>query len=205
MNKSEEKKLSQQQISMNPMMLFFTQLLPLVVFIVVDAFVADVRISILCAVIFAVGQLLLTYVKSRRFEWVVLIDVGLIGLMGCISIVSENEIFFKTKPAIVEGLAIVFFAVLILTPDRFLQNYLGRVLQGRALNDVALKMMKKMLGVLCVSILIHIGAVLYTAWYSSKEIWATVSGPGFYLTALPAVGMILIQRRRQRRHRQGGS
>ena len=184
---------------MNPMMLLFTQLLPLIVFIVVDAFVEDVRISILCAIVFAVLQLVYTFVKSRRFEWIVLVDVGLITLMGTISIVSKNDLFFKVKPAIMEGLAVIFFGALIFAPDRFLLNYFGRMLPGRTLNPTGLRLMKKMIGVLCVSVLIHIGLVLVTAWYTSKEIWATVSGPGFYLTALPAVVMALIQRRRARR------
>ena len=185
------------------MMLFFTQLLPLVVFIVVDAFVDDVRVSIACAVVFAVGQLIFSYVKSRRFEWIVLIDVALIGVMGGVSIVSKNELFFKIKPAIMEGLAIVFFGALIIAPDKFLQSYFGRMLPGRELNPMALKKMKQMMGVLCISMLVHIGAVLYTAWYTSKEVWAAVSGPGFYLTALPAVAIALVQRRRAR-HRPAG-
>ena len=192
----------QKRPTLNPFVLFFTQLLPLIVFIVADAFVEDVRISIACAVVFAVGQLVFTFAKSRRFEWIVLIDVALVGVLGGISIVSENDLFFKTKPAIMEGLAIVFLVALIFAPDRFLQRYFGRMLPGRQFTPAAFGMMKKMMAVMAVSVLLHIGAVLYTAFYAPRETWAMVSGPGFYLTALPAVAIVALQRLRRRGDQQ---
>ena len=179
--------------------LFATQLLPLLVFIVVDGFVDDVRISILCAGLFAVVQLVFTFVKSRRFEWFVLIDVALIGLMGGISIVSDNDMFFRMKPAIMEGMAILLLMAMVMAPDRFLQRYFGRMLPGMTINQAMLKMMKSMLAILSVSTLVHVGCVMYTALYSSKEIWASVSGPGFYLTMLPVIFWQLAKKRRLQR------
>jgi intracellular septation protein A len=180
---------------------FAMQLLPLIVFIVVDGFVADVRISILCAVIFAVLQLSFTYVKTRRFEWFVLIDVALIGLMGGVSIVFENDLFFKMKPAILEGVAVLLLMALVMAPDRFLERYFSRMLPAMAFNPRVLKMMKSMLVILSVSTLVHVGAVVYTALVSSREVWASVSGPGFYLTVLPVIVWQLVQKKRLARNR----
>ncbi len=185
----------------NLMVLFLTQLLPLIVFIIVDSFVEDVRISILAAVLFAGGQLVFVYVHSRRFEWLVLVDVGLIAALGGVSIAFDNELFFKVKPAIVEGVAIVFILALILAPGRFLLRYFGRMMPNMALSPEALRMMKVMLALICAGTAVHIGGVLYTAFCSSREVWAFVSGPGFYIIILP-IGLVLGLVMRSRRKAQ---
>lgn len=193
---------------MNPMKLLMIQLLPLIVFIIVDAFVEDVRISIGCAVLFAIGQLAFTWVVTHRFEWLVLVDVGLIAGLGAVSIAFDNELFFKVKPAIVEGLIVVLFVVLLVAPSRFLLRYVGRMMPGRVLRPEAVGAMKVMLGVICAATAVHIGAVLYTAFQSSRETWALVSGPGFYICVLPA-GLVaaLVMRKRAKRSAgvEGGS
>lgn len=194
---SSDAKNDIKRAGMHPTILLMAQLLPLIVFVVADAFVSDVRISICCAIIFSAGQLAVAFVRFHRFEWIVLADAGLIVLFGGISIAFKNDLFFLIKPAVMEGLAIIFFFSLMIGPDRFLLRYLGRMLPGRTLNSTALRVMKTMMVVLCISILVHIGAVLMTAFYASKEIWAMVSGPGFYLTLLPGAVVIFILKKRR--------
>lgn len=184
---------------MNPMM-FLTQLFPLIVFIIVDSLVTDVRISILSAIVFAAGQLIFTYLKTRQFDWFVLLDVGLIAALGAISIIFKNDLFFKVKPAIIEAVTIVYMLVLVLSPDSFLMGYFQRMMpDGVSLRPEAIGMMKSMLGWMCVYIVLHIAAVLYTAFYSSKKVWAFVSGPGFYLIFIPVMGVVLGKALRKRR------
>jgi intracellular septation protein A len=172
-----------------------TQLLPLIVFIVVDALVTNPRISILCAVVFALGQLTYTWIKSRRLDWFVLVDVGLIVILGGLAIVSENDRFFKVKPAIVEGVSIVFMLALILAPDRFLIGYLRRTMPQ--LRPEALGVMKSMLVWMSLYTALHVAAVLYTAFRASRQTWAWVSGPGFYLVLIPMVAFVLVKKRRK--------
>ena len=195
-----ERFVKERRPALNPAKIIAIQLLPLLVFIVTDALVGDVRVSIFCAVLFAVVQLVLTFIRSRRFEWLVLVDVGLIALLGGISISFENDLFFKTKPAIMEALAIMLLMALRFAPDQFLQRYFGRMMPGVTIRPEALKMMKSMLVLLSVSTAVHIGAVLYTAFLTSRETWALVSGPGFYATILPA---LVIYVRRVKRRRRG--
>jgi intracellular septation protein A len=184
---------------MSPM-LFLVQMLPLIVFIIVDALFNNIRISIISAVVFACGQLVFFYGKTGQFDWFVLLDVGLIIALGAIAIVSRNDLFFKVKPAIIEGAAIAFFLVLILSPDRFLLDYFGRMLPaGTVLRPAAIGTMKTMLLWMCVYVLLHVGAVLYTAFYSSRKMWAFVSGPGFYLLFIPVMAVITAKSVRSRR------
>ena len=180
------------------MLLFAAQLLPLLVFIVVDSLVTDVRISIAAAIVFAAGQMGFIYALKRRIEWLVLVDVGLIAALGGVSIAFDNDLFFKVKPAIIEGLAVLLFAGLLLAPRRFLKRYFERMMPQAELPDQALERMRPMLGLMLVCTVIHIGAVLYTAWYSSREVWAFVSGPGFYLSFLPLGAWVVVLRLRKR-------
>lgn len=184
---------------MSPMLLL-GQMLPLIVFIIVDSLFNNVRISIVSAVVFAAGQLVFYYVKTDQFDWFVLLDVGLIAALGTIAIVFRNDLFFKVKPAIIEGAAIIFFLVLILSPDRFLLDYFGRMMPaGMVLKPAAIGTMKTMLLWMCGYVLLHIGAVLYTALYSSRKMWAFVSGPGFYLLFIPVMAVLISKAMRKRR------
>lgn len=183
---------------MNPTLLL-TQLLPLLVFIVADALVTDVRVSILCAVVFALGQLAFTWARSHAFDWFVVLDVGLIASLGAIAIVFKNDVFFKVKPAIIEGITIVFMLALILAPDRFLMGYFGRIMPGRELRPEALAAMRSLLGWMALYTAVHLGAVLYTAFRSSKQTWAWVSGPGYYLLFVPIMAVVLGKRLKARR------
>ena len=186
------------QKSAKPMLLFAAQILPLIVFIVLDSFVEDVRISIVAAIIFAACQMGFIYFLNRRIEWLVLVDVGLIAALGGVSIAFDNDLFFKVKPAIIEGLAVLLFAGLLLAPRPFLKRYFERMMPQAELPEQALDRMRPMLGLMIVCTIGHIGAVLYTAWYSSREVWAFVSGPGFYLSLLPLVLYVLAIRIRSR-------
>lgn len=178
------------------------QMLPLIVFIIVDSVCNNIKISIISAIIFAAGQLLFYYMKTGRFDWFVLLDVGLIAGLGFISIVLKNEMFFKVKPAIIEAATIIFMLVLIFSPDRFMLDYFGRMVpKGMMLNPATIGALKKMLLFMCGYILVHIGAVLYTAQFSSRKMWAFVSGPGFYFHFIPVMTFIVVKRLRMRRGR----
>jgi intracellular septation protein A len=184
---------------MNPMMLL-GQMLPLLIFIIVDSIFNNIRTSIISAVVFAAGQLVFYFVKTGRFDWFVILDVALIAGLGAISIIFKNEIFFKVKPAIIEAATIIFFLALVVSPDKFLLDYFGRMMpSGMTLNPAAMGIMKKMLLWMCGYVVIHIGAVLYTAFYSSRKLWAFVSGPGFYVLFVPVMGVVLVKAIRKRR------
>jgi intracellular septation protein A len=175
------------------------QMLPLIVFIIVDSVCNNIKVSIISAIVFAAGQLLFFYLKTGRFDWFVLLDAGLIAGLGLVSIVLKNEMFFKVKPAIIEAATIIFMLVLVFSPDRFLLDYFGRMMpKGMVLNPAAMGALKKMLFFMCGYVLVHIGAVLYTARFSSRKMWAFVSGPGFYFLFIPAMLYMFIKRRRQR-------
>ncbi len=145
------------------------------------------------------GQLIFFFIKTGRFDWFVLLDVGLILGLGVIAIISKNEMFFKVKPAIIEGATIILFIVFYFMPDGFLLDYFGRMLPvDKSLNPAIIAPMKMMLLGMCAYVLLHIGAVLYTAYFCSRRTWAFVSGPGFFLVFIPIMAFILVKKARNR-------
>lgn len=180
------------------MVSFLTQALPLVVFLLVDALVDDARWSILAAVAFAVLQLVVTWRATRRFDWFVLVDVGLIAGLGGVSLALDDALFFKLKPAVMEGASVVFLGVLLLLPPAFLARYVGRLTPGRALPPEALRLMRGLLAGAATLTALHAGAVVAAAVWASKETWALVSGPGFYVALAPLLGFAWWRGRRAR-------
>jgi intracellular septation protein A len=182
------------------------QMLPLIIFIIVDSVFNNVKVSIISAIIFAAGQLFFFFGKTGKFDWFVLVDVALIAGLGTVSLVSKNDLFFKVKPAVIEAAAIVFFIVLIVLPDKFLLGYFGRMMpKGMVLQPAAIGSMKTMLIWMSGYVLLHIGAVLYTAFYSSRRVWAFVSGPGFYFLFIPVLPVLIWRARKRRRMMRAGS
>jgi intracellular septation protein A len=175
---------------------------PLIVFIIVDSFCNNIKISIISAIVFAAAQLLFFYFKTGAFDWFVLLDVGLIAGLGSISIIFKNEMFFKVKPAIIEAATIIFMLALIFSPDRFLLDYFGRMMpKGMGINPAAIGAFKTMLLIMTGYVVVHIGAVLYTAKFSSRKMWAFVSGPGFYFLFIPVMTYVLVKRMKGKRGR----
>lgn len=71
--------------------------------------------------------------------------------------------------------------------------------KGITLNPAAIGLMKTMLLWMCAYIVVHIGAILYTAFFCSRRMWAIVSGPGFYLLFIPIMIGLLIKRAKIRK------
>lgn len=170
------------------------QLLPLLVFLIVDAVFNNTVISIIAAAAFAVGQTGFFYITTRQIDYFILLDAGLIITLGAVSLALKNDIFFKLKPALIEAVAVVFLLALIIAPSDFLVSYFSRYMNGRTLSPEQIEAMKRILLIMTVYVVVHIVAVVYTAYRTSRKVWAFVSGPGFYILFIPVMGYVLVKR-----------
>lgn len=84
--------------------------LPLLIFIAADA-IWGTKIGLIIAVAAGMVELLISYIKEKTLDKFVLLDVGLIVLLGGVSILLENDIFFKLKPAIIELIFCIILGV----------------------------------------------------------------------------------------------
>jgi intracellular septation protein A len=179
-----------------PVHLLILQLFPILVFLVVDGFVDDPSWAIGAALLFVAVQTTTTYVRKKKIDWLILVDALLIGGMGAASLLTDNEWFFKLKPAVIEFVMVPYMAFLAFAPNRILKNYFERFSVGLQINPMAFSFMKKMLLGMTIWVLVHAGLVVYAAFYMSRQNWGLVSGPGFYIILVPLFGWMLLQRQR---------
>ena len=79
----------------------FPWLLPLLVFIIVDEFLGT-KAGIIFALIFGIVELVFIYIKEKRIDKFIIVDTLLLVAFGGFSLLLENDIFFKLKPALIE-------------------------------------------------------------------------------------------------------
>lgn len=182
-----------------PVRLLALQLLPILVFLLVDSLVEDPVWAIGAALAFVAFQTVVMFVRHRRFDPLILLDAALIGGLGAISLLSEDDLFFMLKPAIMEGLMVPFLLLLALGGPGLLKRYLERYTPGATFNEQALPLLRTMLGLMSALVAVHAVAVVLAALYLTRQAWGLVSGPGFYVLLVPLLGWTLYQRFKRRR------
>lgn len=182
-----------------PLHLLLLQLLPLLVFLAVDALVREPLWAIVAALVCAALQSAITFWQQRRFDRFILVDALLIGALGAASLISKNELFFRLKPAVIEAVMVPFLLVLAFARESLLIGYLRRYGAQGDPAPGALVLLRRLFALLGLLVSLHAGVVVYFALYGSRQAWAWVSGPGFYLLLVPLFAWILVLRWRRSR------
>lgn len=154
--------------------------IPLIVFILADE-IWGTRIGLLVAIGFGIGGLVWYWVKERRFDRFILFDTLLIVVLGVVSIVLENEVFFKLKPALIGVLMCAILGVSAFTPSNILLNMSKRYMRGLELNDQQYQQFRRNLKIMFWLFTGYTLLVFYSVWFMSKEAWAFISGGLFYV------------------------
>ena len=174
--------------------------LPLLLFVAADEFLSahypeDVatRYALILAMVLGIGEALFVYIREKRLDKMIVSDTLLILVMGGISLLSGDEIFFKLKPAIVQLLSVVLLGVLAFLKPQALAAMSQRFLKGQSLSEVQLRAMQNSAKALTGLLFLHALLIVYAALYWSKSTWAFISGPLLYIVAgLFFVGQIAI-------------
>jgi isopentenyldiphosphate isomerase/intracellular septation protein A len=180
------------KIKKNIVLTLLSGFLPLIVFIVVDEFVEDVRISIGCALGFSLIEFLFTYVKNKKIDFFIFFDAAVIGIMGGISLASENEVFIKLKPAIMEFIMVLILAVSAFTPANLMLKMSSRYMKGVEFNDEAVAKMRRMSGALAVVFFLHTVLIVVAAFAMSQDAWSFISVGLFFVIAGVFFGGVLL-------------
>lgn len=154
--------------------------IPLFVFIAIDE-IWGTRAGLVAALAIGVAEMIWIWIKEKRFDRFVLFDTGLLVALGSVSIVLDNDIFFKLKPGLVE---LILCAVLAVSAFSKL-NIVGLMTQ-RYIKDMELSIQqevqfRKTLKLMFSVFLVHTILVFYSAFYMSDAAWAFISGGLFYI------------------------
>ena len=171
--------------------------LPLFVFIAADE-IWGTRIGLIVALGFGVAELIYTWIRERRIDRFIIIDTALLMALGGVSLVLDNDIFFKLKPAIIEGILCAVLAVSAFSQKNIMMLMGQRYMKGISFNEEQQKMMQKQIRNMFWIFSAHTLLVLYSAFYMSKEAWAFISGGLFYIMFLAYFGFEWLKMRRQK-------
>jgi isopentenyl-diphosphate delta-isomerase type 1 len=166
--------------------------LPLVVFIIVDSFLGTLY-GIVFAVGFGLVELLVIYLKERKIDKFVIGDTALLGFMGAISIILENDVFFKLKPALIELILCGIIGFSVFSDKNLILKMSQRYLKGIEMNQTVEDSFNRSLKIFFWLILAHVTSIIYSAVFMSQEAWVFISGGLFYIIFAVYFGFEIIR------------
>ena len=155
-------------------------LIPLFIFILADE-IWGTEVGLYVALGFGVAEFLFYFIKDKTADKFILLDTALLLLMGGISIVLENDIFFKIKPALIEVILLSVIGFSLWGPKNLLMTMSKRYMGEINLDPEQEKMMRHNMLALFWITAAHILLVLFSAAYMSKEAWVFISGVLLYI------------------------
>ncbi len=169
-------------------------LIPLFIFILADEFWGT-KTGLFVALGFGLAEFLFYLIKDKIIDKFILIDTGLLIIMGIISVALENDIFFKIKPALIEGILLAVIAFSLWGPRNIIMAMSQRYMGNINLDAEQENAMRKNLQVIFWITVVHVILVLLSAFYMSKEAWLFISGGLFYIFFAIYFGLIILKNR----------
>ncbi|MCY1722235.1 NUDIX domain-containing protein [Prolixibacteraceae bacterium Z1-6] len=154
--------------------------IPLFVFIAADE-IWGTKTGLFVAVGVGIAEMIWIALKEKRFEKFVLFDTLLLVILGAVSILLDNDIFFKLKPGLIELILVAVLAVSAFSSLNIIGLMGQRYLKDTQFNDAQIAQMRQSMKALFFIFLGHTILVFYSAFYLSKEAWAFISGGLFYI------------------------
>lgn len=164
--------------------------LPLIVFVVADSALPQPW-GIIVAVVWAIGELLFTYSKEKRWDGILLADTALLSIMGGVSLILQSELLFKLKPAVFEGVFALYMIALVLLPGNVVQKWTSRYMKQFSPD---MNVVKRLFIGMSAFFLLHAAVIAYTAIYSDKKTWLFVNGVLLYIIMGVFIVAIVIKR-----------
>jgi isopentenyldiphosphate isomerase/intracellular septation protein A len=155
-------------------------LLPLIIFVIADS-IWGTEIGLLVAVGFGLLEVLISLAKKQKPDKFILFDVGLLVAMGGVSLLLENDLFFKLKPAVIGLMLCVVLGISAYGKQNLMMAMSGRYIKGIEINPWQQYELLQSIKVLFWIFSFHTVLVFFSSIAMSKEAWVMISGPGFYV------------------------
>ena len=149
-------------------------MVPLLVYILADE-LWGMKVGLIVAVSIGIIELIITYIREKKLDRFVLVDILLLFLLSALSYLFDNDIFFKVKPAMIDMVMVSIISLSLFTRIDPLGAMSQRYLKGVELNDRQKDLFRKNLWMMFWMLLVHVLMVLWAAFFASKEVWAFVS------------------------------
>lgn len=168
--------------------------IPLFVFIAVDE-IWGTRAGLVAALVIGLAEMVWIWLKEQRFDRFVLVDTGLLIALGSVSILLDNDIFFKLKPGLVELILCAILGVSAFSKLNIIGLMTKRYMKDMELNEQQVAQFRKTMQLMFFVFLFHTVLVFYSAFYLSNEAWAFISGGLFYILFAVVFGFEFVKQK----------
>lgn len=160
---------------------FFGGVLPIVAFTVIEDNYGPVYGTI-AGMIFGSGEIIFEKIKYKKVATITWIGNLLILVMGGISIISQDGVWFKLQPALFEAFFAFFLWGSVLMKKNFL--LMAAEKQGQTIPPVVAEKMNGLTVRLGFFFALHAVLATYAAFYWSTSAWAWLKGAGVTISML---------------------
>ncbi len=165
--------------------------LPIFGYIIADYIFKDVVLSIVSALSIALLEFIISFVKFKKVDPFIFFDFLIILILSLLSLILKDPIFFKLKPAILEGALLVVFIPLVIS-KRFFEGYITRYFKNIQIDNNNFKKIQPLFFVMIPILIAHISLIVISAFFLSKEVWAFVSGVLLYIIFGVVIAIVFV-------------
>lgn len=173
-------------------------LLPVIAFTLVEEFYGTIG-GLVAGVVFGAGELVYEYARFRKIQGITIAGNALVVVLGGLSLLESNAVFFKLQPAI-----LVFAFAGFLLVSSLIKKPLLVEMSKKQMPEAPEEVRRRLAGMntrvgLC---LIAIGLLsVHAAFYWSTPAWAFLKGVGApaLLVAYMAAEILVLRRQAKRR------
>jgi isopentenyldiphosphate isomerase/intracellular septation protein A len=171
-------------------------LLPILIFIVVDE-IWGTMYGLVAALLVALFEMGYSLLKGKRPDRFVLVDLILLMGLGGVSLLLDNDLFFKIKPGAISLLLTAFIGVSAYSGKNLLWQMSQRYLKDVTVNPYQMWTMRESMKRLFWIFLVYSILVLGAAFLHYKRVWSFVAGPGMFVVMGLFMAMEWVRRIRQ--------
>lgn len=173
---------------------FFAGLVPVIAFTLIEEYYGTIA-GLIAGMVFGVGEICYELYKHKKVQKITWIGNGLLLVLGAVSLISSEGIWFKLQPALMEGAFAIalWFSVLMNKP---LLVVIAEQ-QKQVLPDFLKKRMKGMTFRVGAFFAIHTGLAVWAAFSWSTTNWALLKGIGLTVSLILYMGIEMLLMRQQ--------
>ena len=157
-----------------------TGFIPLLAYILADLAFGE-TIGLFVGLGIGVIEFAVSFAREKKADLFIAADTLLLAAMGALSLGLRNQLFFRLKPAVMEGIVAVSMAILLFLPPELLKAYMGHQVKGLELGEESLPTLKRSLGLMVSVLFLHAALTAWAALAASTAVWGFVSGGLLYL------------------------
>lgn len=153
-------------------------LIPLILFTVVEEW-GGLTWALILSVIYAIGEIGWEYGKYRQVSKLTLFSNMMVVGLSFVSYLTQDGMWFKLQPAILEAL----FAVLLIGSFLIKKPLLISIMQaqGQPMNEVMIPFFTGLTCRMGFFFIAQAGLAVYASFYWSTEVWAFLKSIGLFI------------------------